>query len=88
MTTTPTLEVRRAASRPTTDLGWLHSRHSFSFGPHHDPANIHHGLLLVSNDDRVAPGTGFDTHPHRTWRSSRGCSRASSSTRTRWPTAA
>jgi redox-sensitive bicupin YhaK (pirin superfamily) len=45
--------------------GWLDSRHSFSFGPHFDPANTHHGLLLVSNDDRVAPGTGFSTHPHQ-----------------------
>ena len=46
-------------------MGWLDSRHSFSFGGHYDPANTHHGLLLVSNDDRVAAGTGFTTHPHR-----------------------
>ncbi|MEZ5143644.1 MAG: pirin family protein [Acidimicrobiales bacterium] len=61
----PTIDVRRADRRPHTRIGWLDSRHSFSFGHHYDPANTHHGLLLVSNDDRVAPGTGFDTHPHR-----------------------
>ncbi|MCV6982751.1 pirin family protein, partial [Mycolicibacterium pulveris] len=41
------------------------SRHSFSFADHYDPANTHHGLLLVNNDDIVAPRTGFATHPHR-----------------------
>ncbi len=46
-------------------FGWLDSKHSFSFGHHHDPANTHHGLLLVNNDDVVDAGTGFDTHPHR-----------------------
>ncbi|MCC6434309.1 MAG: pirin family protein [Acidimicrobiales bacterium] len=61
----PRIDVRRAADRIVTKAGWLDSRHSFSFGHHHDPANTHHGLLLVSNDDIVAPGTGFDTHPHR-----------------------
>ena len=48
-----------------TQIGWLDSYHSFSFGEHHDPANTHHGLLLVSNDDRVEPGQGFGTHGHR-----------------------
>ena len=61
----PTIDVRRAADRFHTEAGWLHSHHSFSFARHYDPANTHHGLLLVSNDDRVEPGTGFDTHPHR-----------------------
>jgi len=63
--TTPTIDVRRADQRPHTRIGWLDSHHSFSFGHHYDPANVGHGLLLVSNDDRVAGGTGFDTHPHR-----------------------
>lgn len=58
-------EVRRAAERAVTRTPWLTSRHSFSFGDHYDPDNTHHGLLLVNNDDIVAPGTGFDTHPHR-----------------------
>ncbi|QXC61020.1 pirin family protein [Aquihabitans sp. G128] len=61
----PTIDVRPARTRPHTDAGWLDSSHSFSFGHHHDPRNTHHGLLLVSNDDRVAPYTGFDTHPHQ-----------------------
>lgn len=59
------LDVRRAATRPRTDIGWLDSRHSFSFGAHYDPGNTSHGLLLVSNDDRISAGSGFDTHPHR-----------------------
>ncbi|HYD10129.1 MAG TPA: pirin family protein [Acidimicrobiales bacterium] len=60
-----TIDIRRAADRFSTDIGWLDSKHSFSFGHHHDPVNTHHGLLLVNNDDVVAAGTGFDTHPHR-----------------------
>jgi redox-sensitive bicupin YhaK (pirin superfamily) len=60
-----TIDVRRADIRARTQIGWLDSRHSFSFGGHRDPTNTHHGLLLVSNDDRVAPATGFSTHPHR-----------------------
>ncbi len=59
------IDIRRAADRPRTRIGWLDSSHSFSFGPHYDPDNTNHGLLLVSNDDRVAAGSGFDTHPHR-----------------------
>lgn len=65
MSATPTIDVRRSDSRPHTAIDWLDSRHSFSFGSHHDPANVGHGLLLVSNDDRVAAGTGFSTHPHQ-----------------------
>jgi redox-sensitive bicupin YhaK (pirin superfamily) len=61
----PTIDVRRAASRPHTRISWLDSRHSFSFGRHWDPTNTSHGLLLVSNDDRVGAGSGFATHPHR-----------------------
>jgi quercetin 2,3-dioxygenase len=59
------LDIRRAADRDKTRIAWLDSKHSFSFGSHYDPANTHHGLLLVNNDDIVAPGTGFETHPHR-----------------------
>jgi redox-sensitive bicupin YhaK (pirin superfamily) len=62
--TTP-IDIRRSDERFATRTGWLDSKHSFSFGPHYDPANTHHGLLLVSNDDVVRAGTGFDTHPHR-----------------------
>ncbi len=62
---TPTVDVRRAADRFATDIGWLDSKHSFSFGQHYDRDNTHFGLLLVNNDDVVAPGSGFETHPHR-----------------------
>ena len=61
----PNVDVRRAEDRYKTDIGWLDSKHSFSFGHHYDPTNTHHGLLLVNNDDIVDPGTGFETHPHR-----------------------
>jgi len=60
-----TAAIRRAADRAVTTTSWLNSRHSFSFGDHYDPANTHHGVLLVNNDDIVEPGSGFDTHPHR-----------------------
>jgi quercetin 2,3-dioxygenase len=60
-----TVEIRRGADRAVTTTSWLQSRHSFSFGDHYDPINTHYGLLLVSNDDIVAPAAGFDTHPHR-----------------------
>ncbi|MDQ3898699.1 MAG: pirin family protein, partial [Actinomycetota bacterium] len=65
MTTAVTIDVRRAADRFSTRLPWLESRHSFSFSRHYDPANTHHGLLLVNNDDIVRAGTGFSTHPHQ-----------------------
>jgi quercetin 2,3-dioxygenase len=59
------IDIRRADERFATKIDWLDSKHSFSFGPHHDPDNTHHGLLLVNNDDVVRAGTGFGTHPHR-----------------------
>jgi redox-sensitive bicupin YhaK (pirin superfamily) len=60
-----TITVQRAADRFLTDAGWLHSRHNFNFGHHFHPAHQGHGLLLVNNDDVVAPGQGFGTHGHR-----------------------
>jgi redox-sensitive bicupin YhaK (pirin superfamily) len=60
-----TFTVHRAADRFFTDAGWLHSHHSFNFGHHYSPAHQGHGLLLVNNDDVVAPGQGFGTHGHR-----------------------
>jgi redox-sensitive bicupin YhaK (pirin superfamily) len=62
---TDSIDIRRADSRPHTQIGWLDSWHCFSFGSHFDPANTHHGLLLVSNDDRVEAGSGFTTHSHK-----------------------
>jgi redox-sensitive bicupin YhaK (pirin superfamily) len=61
----PVVDIRRAADRAVTTTEWLDSKHSFSFGDYYDPGNTHHGLLLVNNDDVVAPASGFDTHPHR-----------------------
>ncbi|GAB2470499.1 pirin family protein [Jatrophihabitans fulvus] len=61
----PGVDVRRADERAATKLSWLDSKHSFSFSRRWDPANTHHGLLLVNNDDVVTPGTGFETHPHQ-----------------------
>jgi redox-sensitive bicupin YhaK (pirin superfamily) len=58
--------VRRpAAERGVTDLGWLDSRHTFSFGTYHDPEQMGFRKLRVVNDDRVLPGAGFGRHPHR-----------------------
>ena len=65
MTRSASVDIRPAADRAATRISWLDSKHSFSFGGNYEPDNTHHGLLLVNNDDRVAPGTGFDTHPHR-----------------------
>lgn len=62
---TSRIDIRRAGDRFSTRIDWLDSKHSFSFGPHYDPDNTHHGLLLVNNDDVVRAGTGFGTHPHR-----------------------
>lgn len=63
--TTSNVIVHRAKDRFHTQIDWLDSWHSFSFGHHHDPSNTHHGLLLVSNDDIIQPGSGFMTHPHQ-----------------------
>ncbi|MDV7999821.1 pirin family protein [Rhodococcus sp. IEGM 1408] len=60
-----TVGIHRSSSRSHDGGGWLDSRHSFSFGHHQDPMNTHFGRLLVSNDDRIAAGSGFDTHGHR-----------------------
>ncbi len=59
------LTLRRASDRGGSDLGWLKSKHTFSFGEYHDPEHMGCGYLRVINDDWVAPGGGFATHPHR-----------------------
>jgi redox-sensitive bicupin YhaK (pirin superfamily) len=60
-----TVTVQQPHERFVTDIGWLDSKHSFNFGEHYSPAHQGHGLLLVNNDDRVAPASGFGTHAHR-----------------------
>ena len=58
--------VRRpAGERGRTQIGWLDSWHSFSFGDYYDPAHVEFRSLRVLNDDRVAAGQGFGMHPHR-----------------------
>jgi redox-sensitive bicupin YhaK (pirin superfamily) len=57
--------LHSARSRGAADHGWLKSFHTFSFADYYDPDRMHFGALRVLNDDFIAPGRGFGTHPHQ-----------------------
>jgi redox-sensitive bicupin YhaK (pirin superfamily) len=59
------LTLKKAEDRGHTQIDWLDSRHSFSFGEYYDPDNMGFGPLRVINEDFVKPGAGFPTHGHR-----------------------
>jgi quercetin 2,3-dioxygenase len=59
------ISIRSSEQRGGGRQGWLDSRHTFSFGHYYDPRHMGFGPLRVINEDRVAPGSGFDTHGHR-----------------------
>ncbi|MFJ8296702.1 pirin family protein [Streptomyces sp. NPDC094447] len=60
------IRIQRAAERyPGGDrAAGIETRHALSFGPHYDPDNLRFGALLACNEERLAPGAGFDEHPH------------------------
>lgn len=64
-TKAPIFSIQRSDERFCADHGWLKTCHSFSFAEYQDPRNLNWGALRVLNDDRVAAGEGFPTHPHR-----------------------
>ncbi|MFG2262539.1 pirin family protein [Streptomyces sp. NPDC048720] len=60
------MDVRRAAERYRggDEGAGIATRHAFSFGPHYDPDNLRFGAVIACNEERLAPGAGFDEHPH------------------------
>ena len=56
--------IHKADTRGNANHGWLQSKHTFSFGNYYNPERMHFGVLRVLNDDTVAAGMGFGTHPH------------------------
>jgi redox-sensitive bicupin YhaK (pirin superfamily) len=59
------LQIIQSESRGSADHGWLRAKHTFSFAEYQNPERVHFGKVRVINEDRIAPGKGFDTHPHK-----------------------
>ena len=59
------LDIIQSESRGSADHGWLRAKHTFSFAEYQNPERVEFGKVRVINEDRIAPGKGFGTHPHR-----------------------
>ncbi len=59
------IDIIPSETRGSADHGWLKAKHTFSFANYYDPERVQFGELRVINEDRVAPGQGFATHPHK-----------------------